>query len=39
VVLEMLLRKFHDDQKSDKIYYLTPEQAIKSKITDYSSAI
>ena len=39
VVLEMLLRKFHEDatNTSRKIYYLTPEQAIKSKITDYSA--
>ena len=37
VVLEMILRKFHDERKSNKIYYLTPEQAIQSKITDYSS--
>ena len=36
VVLEMLLRKFHD-RKSSKIYYLTPEQSIYSKITDYSA--
>jgi hypothetical protein len=39
VVLEMILRKFHDEGKSSKIYYLTPEQAIQSKITDYSSSI
>jgi hypothetical protein len=39
VVLELLLRKFHDNRKSGKIYYLTPEQAIQSKITDYSDAI
>jgi hypothetical protein len=38
VVLEMLLRKFNEEKKSGKIYYLTPEQAIYSKITDYSSA-
>jgi hypothetical protein len=35
VVLEMLLRKYNE---SDKIYYLTPEQAILNKITDYSVA-
>ena len=39
VVLEMILRHFHDDRKSGKIYYLTPEQAIQSKITDYSTAV
>ena len=39
VVLEMILRKFHDEVKSSKIYYLTPEQAIQSKITDYSSTV
>jgi hypothetical protein len=39
VVLEMILRKFHDEGKSGKIYYLTPEQAIQSKITDYSSTV
>ena len=41
VVLEMLLRKFHEDNAntSRKIYYLTPEQAIKSKITDYSAVV
>jgi hypothetical protein len=39
VVLEMLLRRFHDDRKSGKIYCLTPEQAIQSKITDYSTAV
>ena len=39
VVLEMILRKFHDEGKSSKIYYLTPEQAIQSKITDYSSTV
>ena len=38
VILEMLLRKFNDDRKSGKIYYLTPEQAVLSKITDYSAA-
>ena len=39
VVLEMVLRKFHDDLKTRKIYYLTPEQAIQSKITDYSASV
>jgi len=39
VVLEMVLRKFHDDRKKRNVYYLTPEQAIHSKITDYSTAI
>jgi hypothetical protein len=39
VVLEMVLRKFHDDRKSGKIYYLTPEQAIQNKITNYSAAV
>jgi hypothetical protein len=39
VVLEMLLRKSNDYAgKSNKIYYLTPEQAIKSRITDYSAS-
>ena len=38
VILEMLLRKFHDDKLSGKTYYLTAEQAILSKITDYSAA-
>jgi hypothetical protein len=38
VILEMLLRKFQDDKLSGKIYYLTAEQAILSKITDYSAA-
>ena len=37
VVLEMLLRKSNDDRKSGKIYYLTPEQAIQTKITDFST--
>jgi hypothetical protein len=42
VVLEMLLRKSNDDHRKSnddpsKIYYLTPEQAIQSKITDYST--
>jgi hypothetical protein len=36
VVLEMLLRKY-DETKMPKIYYLTPEQAILNKITDYSA--
>jgi hypothetical protein len=39
VVLEMILRKFHDERKTSKIYYLTPEQAIQNKITDYSAAV
>lgn len=38
VILELLLRKFHDDKLSGKIYYLSSEQAILSKITDYSAA-
>jgi len=38
VVLEMLLRKFNEEGKSGKIYYLTPEQAIQNKITDYSAS-
>ena len=38
VVLELLLRKFNEEQKSGKIYYLTPEQAIQSQITDYSAS-
>jgi hypothetical protein len=38
VVLEMLLRKFNEEEKSGKIYYLTPEQAIQNKITDYSAS-
>ena len=25
--------------ENDKIFYLTPEEAIKNKITDYSAAI
>jgi len=36
VVLEMLLRKF-DSENGGKIYYLTPEQAIQNKITEYST--
>jgi hypothetical protein len=39
VVLEMLLRKYHDDGVDSHVYYLTPEQAIQSKITDYSAAV
>ena len=38
VVLEMLLRKFNEDESPQNIYYLTPEQAIENKITDYSAA-
>jgi hypothetical protein len=37
VVLEMILRKFNDENRK-RTYYLTPEQAIESKITDYSAA-
>lgn len=37
VVLEMLLRRFHAENKTRKIYYLTPEQAIQSKIIEYST--
>jgi hypothetical protein len=36
VVLEMLLRHFQDET-GDKIYYLTPEQAIQTQITNYST--
>jgi hypothetical protein len=39
VVLEMLLRKFNEDESPQNIYYLTPEQAIENKITDYSAAV
>jgi hypothetical protein len=39
VVLEMLLRKYNDDNKSGKIYYLLPEQAIQNRITDYSAKV
>lgn len=35
VVLEMVLRHMHTDKR---IYYLTPEQAIRNNITDYSKA-
>jgi hypothetical protein len=35
VVLEMLLRKYNET--SQNIFYLTPEQAILNKITDYST--
>ena len=37
VILEMLLRKYNDEKKSGKMYYLSPEQAIQNKITDYST--
>ena len=37
VILEMLLRKYNDDPKTSKIYYLTPEQATLNKITDFSA--
>jgi hypothetical protein len=37
VVMEMIIRKYHDDRLSNKIYYLTPEQAIYSKIIAYST--
>ena len=37
VILEMLLRKFHGEEHGGNIYYLTPEQAIESKITEYSA--
>lgn len=34
-ILEMVLRSFHG-QRRGKLYYLTPEQAIYNKITNYS---
>lgn len=37
VVMEMLMRQFHEEQKDGRIYILTPEQAIRSRITDFSS--
>ena len=37
VILEMLLRKFHEEEHDGNIYYLTPEQAIENKITEYSA--
>jgi hypothetical protein len=36
VVLEMLLREFDHLHRNDKIYCLTPEQAIRSDITRFS---
>jgi hypothetical protein len=39
VVLEMILRKYHDESAPSRIFYLTPEQSIQSKITDYSASI
>lgn len=39
VVLEMILRKYHDESAPSHIFYLTPEQSIQSKITDYSASI
>jgi hypothetical protein len=35
VILEMTLRSLHSKQ-NDRVFYLTPEQAIHNKITDYS---
>jgi hypothetical protein len=39
VVLEMILRKYHDESAPSRIFYLTPEQSIQSKITDYSASV
>ena len=39
VILEILIRRKQDLSENDKIFYLTPEEAIKNKITDYSAAI
>jgi hypothetical protein len=36
VILEMVLRHFHYGNGGARIFYLTPEQAIHNKITDYS---
>lgn len=36
VILEMVLRGLNDKMHEGRIYYLTPEQAIRNKITDYS---
>lgn len=36
VVLEMVLRGFDEERQDGHIYYLTPEQAIRNKITDFS---
>jgi hypothetical protein len=39
VILEMVLRSFHESNRDKRIYYLTPEQAIQSKMTEYSRTV
>lgn len=38
VVLEMVLRGFNDARHKGQIYYMTPEQAIRNRITDYTKS-
>jgi hypothetical protein len=35
IVLEMIMRKFQDEQKTNLIWHLTPEEAIANGINEY----